>query len=450
MAAGTAQAAEVREGAGGGESGGGGAQLLDPLPMRAAQILVVAITIALNALDGFDVLAISFASPGIASEWRIDRAALGIVLSMELIGMAIGSVLLGRLGDRWGRKPTALLALAMMVAGMLLAAGATGIGDLSAYRIITGLGIGGMLAVTNAIASEVSNTRHRSLCVSLMVIGYPIGAILGGMATGWLLQSHDWRIIFTFGAACTAVMIPVVYLLVPETPAFLISRRAPDALARLNRSLGKLGHAPLALLPDAPAKPAHQSILGLFAPGLGRTTLLLTIAYFAQIITFYFILKWTPKIVVDMGFAPSTAAGVLVWANVGGALGGALFGVVTRFASLKLTSLFAFAGSAVMVAVFGTAGADLGTLSLLAGIGGFCTNAAMVGLYNISAASFPTALRATGTGFVIGMGRGGAVLGPPLAGMLFEAGLSLPMVAMAMATGSLVAMGAVAAMRLER
>ncbi|MEO9132965.1 MAG: MFS transporter, partial [Sphingomonas sp.] len=78
--------------------------VIDQAPMSRLQIAAVAITVGLNALDGFDVLSISFASPGIAAEWGVERAALGIVLSMELIGMAFGSVLLGGVADRIGRR----------------------------------------------------------------------------------------------------------------------------------------------------------------------------------------------------------------------------------------------------------------------------------------------------------------------------------------------------------
>src|SRR5712664_653891 len=80
-------------------------------PMRRPQMIVIGITMALTGLDGFDVLAISFASPGIASEWHINRAALGVVLSMELIGMSIGSIALGRAADRIGRRPMMLICL---------------------------------------------------------------------------------------------------------------------------------------------------------------------------------------------------------------------------------------------------------------------------------------------------------------------------------------------------
>jgi MFS family permease len=83
-------------------------EILKTAPMSALQIAVVVITVALNALDGFDVMSISFASPGIATEWGINRAALGIVLSMELIGMAFGSILLGSIADKIGRRPTML------------------------------------------------------------------------------------------------------------------------------------------------------------------------------------------------------------------------------------------------------------------------------------------------------------------------------------------------------
>src|ERR1700680_1620099 len=89
-------------------------------PMTPAQMRVVAITIGLCALDGFDVLAISFASPGVAREWGINRAALGAVLSMELFGMGVGSILLGGIADRLGRRYTVLGCLLVMTLGMAM------------------------------------------------------------------------------------------------------------------------------------------------------------------------------------------------------------------------------------------------------------------------------------------------------------------------------------------
>src|SRR5271166_4193177 len=171
--------------------------------MSVAQIAAVAITIGLNAIDGFDVLAISFASPGIAREWGIDRAALGIVLSMELIGMGLGSISLGGVADKIGRRRTLLGCLAVMTLGMLMATQAKGVYDLSVWRVFTGLGIGGMLAAINAVAAEFSNSRRRSLNVCLMAIGYPIGAVVGGSIAALLLKQSDWRAVFRFGGVAT-------------------------------------------------------------------------------------------------------------------------------------------------------------------------------------------------------------------------------------------------------
>ena len=95
--------------------------------MSTRQLIAVGLSVLLIALDGFDVLAISFASPGIAKEWGIARTALGFVLSMEIIGMAIGSMMLGNVADRVGRRPTILVCLGVMAAGMFLATTATGV-----------------------------------------------------------------------------------------------------------------------------------------------------------------------------------------------------------------------------------------------------------------------------------------------------------------------------------
>lgn len=417
-------------------------------PMRAFQIVAVALCVALNAVDGFDVLAISFASPGIAREWSIAPGGLGIVLTMELVGMAVGSVALGAVADRVGRRPTILSCLVLMAAGMLAAAGAGDIYLLSACRLMTGLGIGGMLASINAMTAEYANRRRRALAVAIMAAGYPIGAVLGGQVATNLLGTHDWRAVFLFGAAVTALFLPLVWAFMPESIEFLIHKNRPDALARINATLGRMGHPAADRLPAADAAPLRASLASLFTPSLARITILLTLAYFFHIMTFYFILKWVPKIVVDMGFAPALAGGVLVWANVGGAAGALLFGLLAQKLRLRPLIVGAMLASTAMVILFGRGAADLGQLAIVAGIAGFFTNAAIIGLYASFAEAFPTALRAGGTGFAIGIGRGGAALGPVIAGFLFQGGAGLQTVAIVMSLGSL--LGAVAMLALGR
>ena len=414
-------------------------ETLNSSRMSTIQIVAVALTIGLNALDGFDVLAISFASPGIAREWGIDRAALGFVLSMELVGMGLGSILLGGVADRIGRRRTLLGCLVVMTLGMVMATRAKGVYDLSVWRVFTGLGIGGMLAAINAVAAEFSSARRRSLNVSLMAVGYPVGAIVGGSIAALLLKSGDWRMVFAFGAVMTAAFIPLVWWFVPESIAWLCQRQPTGALVSVNRSLARMRHAPISALPRLTEAARRRSVADIFSPHLVRITVLVTLAYFLHITTFYFILKWVPKIVVDMGFTPSSAAGVLVWANVGGATGGAVLGLLSLRFGLKHLTMLVLVMSTVMVAIFGRGQATLGELSLICAVTGFFTNAGVVGIYGILAQAFPTYVRATGTGFAVGTGRAGAMLAPIIAGYLFHTGYSLEFVSIAMGAGSLVA-----------
>lgn len=420
-------------------------QLIDREPMSRFQWGVVATMIGLNALDGFDVLSISFASPGIAKDWGIDRAALGIVLSMELIGMAVGSLFLGGIADRIGRRATILSCLALMSLGMLGAATANGVEVLSAWRVFTGLGIGGMLAATNAAVAEAANAKHRSLAVVLMAAGYPVGTIVGGSVSAVLLSMYDWRVVFVFGAVCSVSFIPLLWR-APESVAFLMHKRPPDALERINATLARMGHPPIDALPEPEGAASKVSLITLFSPGLLPATVLLTLAYFAHIMTFYFIMKWIPKIVVDMGFPPTEAAGVLVWASIGGATGSLILGLLTGRIRLLALTIFAMLLSTALVTVFGRAQTDLAALSTVAALAGFATNAGVVGLYALIAQTFPTGVRATATGFVIGVGRGGSALAPALAGFLFAAGHGLQAVAVLMALGSVIGALALLAM----
>jgi benzoate transport len=424
-------------------------ETLSGAPMSALQIWAVATTVGLTALDGFDVLSISFASPGIATEWGIDRAALGIVLSMELIGMALGSIVLGAVADRIGRRPTMLGCLVLMTLGMFMVTAVKQIPELEVWRFVTGLGIGGILAANNAVAAEFSNLRRRNLCVSLMAIGYPIGAVLGGLIVKQLLREHDWRSVFYFGGTITALFIPLTLVLVPESIHWLAQQQPARALERINKTLARMGHAAASALPAIAAEARKRSIKDIFAPGLIATTLLAALAYFFHIITFYFLLKWIPKIVVDMHFTASDAAGVVIWTNVGGATGGAVLGLLTMRAGLKQVTIGAMLLSTAAVILFGRANPDLTELSLLCAAAGFCINGAIVGLYAIFAQAFPTHVRASGTGFAIGIGRGGSVLAPIVAGYLFTWGYPLPTVAMLMAMGSLVAAGVLALLKLK-
>jgi benzoate transport len=431
--------------AGGGTAAG---SALADAPMSRVQVVAVAMCCLLTALDGYDVMSISFAAPGIADDWNIERSALGLVLSAELIGMGIGSLLIGSLADRYGRRNNVLACLVIMTAGMFLAGMARDVTELLVYRLFTGVAIGGMLACTSALAAEYSNRRFRSFSVILMAGGYPLGVVLGGTGASWLLASYDWRSVFFLGAAMTALFLPLAWYLLPESVEHLLSTGNADKRARAHSILARMGRQPATSASPAlgEGRPGG-GLRALFAPGMRRATLLLVAAYTLHIMTFYFFVKWTPKIVADMGFAASLAGSILVWANVGGLLGCLLIGLMTLSYPVRSLVIVNLVAGSVTVALFGLGPETLLGLSVAAAAAGFFTNAAVVGIYALSAHTFPTELRAGGTGLVIGFGRGGSVAGPVLAGVLLQAGFGLPWVALVLAGGSMAAVLAVAALK---
>jgi MFS family permease len=420
-------------------------EIIDSGKMHPKQWLAIAIMIGLNALDGFDVLSSAFAGPGIKQEWQLGPDGLGIVLAMELIGMGVGSLLLGSMADKYGRRPTILACLALMATGMFMAASAGSPQSLSGWRFMTGIGIGGMLTAINAVTNEYASAKGRSFAMALMVIGYPIGGFIGGLVVKYLLPANDWRAIFEFGAWATVAFIPLVWLFIPETPSFLNMRRPAGALERINKTLASFRLPVLNTLP--PVEPAHEkaSIADIFKAPYLKATILLSVGYSFHALTFYYILKMAPSIISDpqfagQSFSKAEGAGVLAYANLGGALGGAVFGYFMHRFGIKRATMVALGISGIMVGFFGMGQSSLIGWTLAVLSVGLFTNSAIVGFYSAWAIAYPTHIRATGTGFALSVGRGGAALSPVLAGVLFAADLGLMGVSIIMAIGSFLAL----------
>ncbi|QGP81034.1 MFS transporter [Sphingobium sp. CAP-1] len=416
-------------------------------PMRLPQCVAIAICFLLNALDGFDILAVTFAAPGIARQWSVGPATIGLVVSSGLAGMVVGSLTLGQLADRIGRRPQVLLCLAIMVTGMAASAFAPDATTLCLLRAFTGLGLGAVLAAVNALAAEFASRRRRELAVSIMAAGYPAGGIVGGWAAAQLLKHHGWESIFLFGAGATALMVPLVLLFLPESIGWLATRGGPDALRRINAILQRLGQ-PMAGQLVALEEP-KASMRALFGDRYRVTTLALIAIYGLHMMTFYYALGWTPALVAALGFDPSRATIVSVVMNMGGATGGLLLGFLSPRLGLRPLVIAGLAGAAVAVAAFGAVPADMRLLQGAAFLLGFLANGSVVGLYALIASLYPTTLRATGTGTVIGFGRFGAAFGPFVAGQLLAIGAGRGVTSLLLALGSAIAALVLIAVRLR-
>ena len=218
-------------------------------PMRPVQVLAVTICVVINMIDGFDVLVMAFTASSIAAEWSLQPQSVGILLSSGLFGMAAGSLFLAPIADKIGRRNTILVCLIIISGGMLASAFTWSMSSLASARVVTGIGIGGMLASITTITAEYSSHKRQGFAISMVQSGYPVGATIGGTIAAFLIVAYGWRSVYVFGAACTVVMIPLVLRYLPESLEYLIERKPRNALEKVNQLLDKLGMDQIAVLP---------------------------------------------------------------------------------------------------------------------------------------------------------------------------------------------------------
>jgi len=398
--------------------------LISESRMTRFQIVAIGICIGLNMLDGFDVLVMAFTAPEVSAHWSLSGAELGVLLSAGLFGMAGGSLFLAPFADRLGRRALIVFCLILVTLGMLMSALARGATALAIYRVITGLGIGGMLASLSVITSEYSSRKWRSTNISLSATGYPIGATIGGVIAAILIARFGWRAVFLFGALCSLLMIPLVLWRLPESIDFLLARRPADALGRLNLALRRMHHAELPALPERSAaeqQAGQSSPMRLFSRPLLRSTLLIWGSFFLLMFSFYFVMSWTPKLLVAAGL--STQQGITggVLLNLGGIAGGTLFGLLASRFELKRLAARYHASTAVCLLLFGLLSSQLGLAFTVALAIGVFLFGSMAGLYSLTPILYPAAVRTTGMGWAIGIGRFGAILSPMIVGLLVDA-----------------------------
>lgn len=397
--------------------------------MSRLQVAAVAVCITLNMLDGFDVLVVAFTASAISADWSLSGAQLGVLLSAGLFGMAGGSLFLAPWADRFGRRVIILFCLTLITLGMLLSAAAQNMVQLAALRVFTGIGIGGMLASIGVITSEYSSNKWRSTNISLQATGYPVGATIGGSIAAVLIANYGWRAAFLFGAIISALMFPAVLRYLPESMDFLLARRPAGALERVNELLRRMGHAQMAQLPQMPellpvtaGQEPRNPLRGLFAGPAKRSTVLIWSSFFLLMFSFYFIMSWTPRLLVSAGLSAQQGITGGVLLNLGGIAGGSLFAwLASRFALRRLT--YAYLGiTAVCAVIFGFIATELTTAFVIALAIGIFLFGSMAGLYSLAPVLYPANTRTTGMGWAIGIGRIGAILSPMIAGLLVDAG----------------------------
>ena len=388
------------------------------------QIQTVFICTLINMLDGFDVLVMSFAAASVSSEWTLSPYQLGILLSAGLFGMAIGSISLGALADRLGRKRLVNICLVIITAGMFASAYSENQEQLLAFRFVTGIGIGGMLATLTTLVSEYSNESSRGLCIGFLQSGYPLGALLGGIVSVYLIDSFGWRSLFIFGGSLSLIMLPFVFWKLPESLDFLLLRGNQADKSKIQQILTKLQIETSEFLHTTEENEKKADWISLFSSDSRANTLYLWTCYFLLMFSFYFVVSWTPKLLVDAGLTTGQGISAGVYLQAGGLVGAISLGLLGyKFKVPILTSVFFCCGVAAML-FYGLVELSLVYLMLVAAVMGFFLIGAMIGLYTIAPSVYPANVRVSGVGLAIGIGRLGAIVAPLAGGIILNSGYS--------------------------
>ncbi|EIJ71665.1 MFS transporter [Pasteurella bettyae] len=398
-------------------------ETIDSSIMSAYQWMIIIIASVMNLLDGFDVLALAFTATAIRNDLALTGTELGSLLSAGLLGMAAGSLFLAPVADKIGRRPLLLISVSLSALGMLGSAYSASFNSLAIWRVITGLGVGGILVGTNVLTSEYSSRKWRSLAISIYASGFGVGAVLGGMFAVMLQQEYSWHAVFIAGFVLTTICLFVLVFWLPESIDFLITKQPRNAQCKLNKITRKMGLKGEWLLPEKVTSTVSKlPINQLFNQNYRKSTALIWIAFFSIMFGYYFVSSWTPALLKDAGMTTEQSVSVGMMISLGGTCGSLLYGLLASRWSAKSILLAFTILSAITVVVFILSASMLWLAMIFAILVGGFMNGCISGLYTLNPSIYASDIRSTGVGWSIGIGRIGAILAPIVAGLLLDDG----------------------------
>ncbi|PMS11905.1 3-(3-hydroxy-phenyl)propionate transporter MhpT [Trinickia caryophylli] len=361
-------------------------------------VMTLTLCFAVALLEGLDLQSVGVAAPRMAREFGLTVAQMGLAFSAGTFGLLPGAMFGGRLADHIGRKRVLILSACLFGLLSIATAMVSSFGMLVAVRVLTGIGLGGALPNLIALSSEAVSPKARTTAVSVMYCGIPFGGVIASIIGMLSVGDADWRHIFYVGGAGPLVLVPLLLAFLPESDAFR------EASHRANAQV-------------APVREV------LFGSDRGLSTLQIWISYFCTLIVLYFLLNWLPSLMAARGLARAEVGIVQILFNIGAGLGALFIGML----------MDRLRGGVVVTGMYVGIIVSLAALSIAPGFGALVVSAFFAGmfvvggqsvLYALAAVFYPTAMRGTGVGAAVAVGRIGSVVGPLAAGQLLAMGRS--------------------------
>ncbi len=404
--------------------------IINRSPISPIQILVLSLGVAVALIDGFDTSSISFALTSIAADWKVKPQAFAPALTAGLLGLMIGAMAMGQLGDKIGRKPMTIAATIVFGISTLAIAFVRDVDDLFWVRLVGGVGLGGVLPNITTIVADYAPEHRRRTAVMIVIGAIAAGASLGGILASYMIPVFGWRLIFIIGGLVSLVMALVCQVLLPESPLFLATRNSSDP---------RVGHILKRISPKTVAgadaifiahigQERRASLSRLFAAGRTPVTCLLWLSMVAQFVMVYIFALWQPTLVRESGNPIEVSIFASALFPLGGLVGSLVLGPISERIGPHLTLSASYAFVAIASAALSFSGTNLMLLypaSFLAGMFAFGAWSALTALVT---KYYPPEIRATGVGYASGIGRFGSMLSPWVVGIALAAGWKAPQI----------------------
>jgi AAHS family 4-hydroxybenzoate transporter-like MFS transporter len=364
------------------------------MSIAPVQWRVVAICALILLIDGYDILAMAMIVPSLAGEWNLAPSAFAPALSACIAGVAIGSALAGKSGDRFGRRRTLLAFLAGGAVATALTAGASSTEELAVLRLLTGVGLGGTIPLALALSAEQLPTGVRSTLLTVVIAATPLGSALASLLAPYLIDTWSWRAVFLAGAIAPAIALALAYALLPESQEWLTAKREPATLSAL------------------------------FTGERAVATSLLWLTFLANQFILLLLGSWLPTLLTRVDLSRDRALYATTVYSIGGMLSGPFLGWLSDRYRPQRVLLATYTLAAFAVAALSAAASSTFTLFAVALLAGAGVSGSQIVLNAFAAIWYPTPIRASGVGWALAVGRIGAIASPLVAGSLLASGWS--------------------------
>ena len=394
---------------------------LDARPVSRYQWLLLILLALLLVTDGYDAQVLGYVVPALAQDWGLEKSAFGPVFSANLLGLTIGSLAVTPLADRFGVRRILLACVLIYASLTLLMVFADSLNSLMVARFVCGIGMGGAMPSAMALMSDYSPPRLRTLMVTLAACGFSFGGAAGGFVAAGFIDQFGWQAVFLAGGVTPLLLFPFLWWVLPESLPRLLRDQPP--YARLRRVTGRMlpdWQPPLASVEQNEREQGSKlTVVELFRNGYARPTLLIWATFFVSLILLYFMISWLPSLLLESGLKLNEANLVTSMFLFAGTLGAICMAWFADRLKRKVRLLSGvLAGAALCTIVLGLNHDNPRYLVACVFAAGFCIIGGQLTLNAFASNFYPAHVRATGTGWALGVGRFGSILGPLFGSLL--------------------------------